>query len=192
MSEGHPTASLELTYDAKSGLYGGVGVRGVADAGPHFLSAEAYLGYVHRLPSGPSLDLGVTHWVYSEYYRGEGGAQFSEAYVGLITRRFATHLYYSPSYFGSHLSTLYGEVDSAVQLAPRWRLTGHVGLLGITAGPLPAGISNVQYDARLGVSRAIGAFDAEFALTTAGPDPDFYEGRTRGRQGVMFRISRRF
>lgn len=194
VSEDRPVASLDLSYDAPAGAY--VGVAGSLVAARHDglqpLALQEYAGWVVRLPAGPSLDLGATHTNYSEYYGGGGSAQYSEVYAGLITGRFATHLYYSPNYFGHDYQTLYGELDAATQPVRDWRLSAHAGVLTIVGGHRPAEIRTTQFDWRLGVATAVRSVDVELSWSGAGPDRDYYGGEPRARSGVALRLSHRF
>jgi uncharacterized protein (TIGR02001 family) len=187
VSQGRPTADLDISYDAQNGAYLGLAAAAVAAQhdGLRPLRVQAYAGYAVRLPAGPSLDFGVSHTNYTEYYNGGGqGAGYTELYAGVITRRFATHLYYSPNYFGSHDATLYGEVDTTVNPAAGWRLSAHAGLLTLLNGPRPAELKSTQYDWRLGVARTLRRFEVELSWSGAGPDPDYYGGEPRGRSGA--------
>lgn len=194
VSEGQPIASVDATFDAASGLYGGVALTGVATRhdGAQFLSAQAYAGFVKRLDAGPSLDFGVTHANYSEYWGGDGATQYTELYVGVITRRIVSHLYYSPSYFGRHDATLYGEVETAVRPARNWRLSAHAGVLTRLSGSSPIGMRPTQYDWRLALATAVKAVEVELSLSGAGPDPDYYSGERHHHSGVAVALRHSF
>lgn len=184
-------AGLDLAYDAASGVYGGVAGQVVATAhnGLQPLTIREYLGFARRLDAGPTVDFGLTHASYSEYYGGRGGAtQYGEVYAGVTARRVTARLSYSPSYFGSHVRTLYGEVDSALQPARNWRLSAHAGFLTRVGGePLPPGRRPTQFDWRLGVTRAIRAFQVELAWSGAGPDAAY-----GSRSGLVLALKRDF
>jgi uncharacterized protein (TIGR02001 family) len=194
VSEGQPTASLDAAFDAANGIYGGVALTGVATRhdGPQFLEAQQYLGYVRRLNAGPSLDFGVTHSNYTEYWGGYGGTQYTELYAGVITPRFASHLYYSPNYFGQGAATLYGEVDTAVRPARDWRLSAHAGLLTYLSGARAPDLHATQYDWRIGLATAIKALEVELSWSGAGPDPEYYSGAAHGRSGVALALRHTF
>lgn len=193
VSEERPVASLDLSYDTASGAYGGINGAGVATShhGLQPLTLREYLGYATRLNGGPTLDLGLTHAAYTEYYGGHGGTQYSEVYAGLAVRRFTTRLSYSPSYFGAHTRTLYGEIDSAVQPARNWRLSAHAGILTRLGGAAPAGVRPTQFDWRLGLATTVRSFEVELAWSGAGPDyaPN---GRGQGRSGLALALRRDF
>jgi len=173
LSKERPVASLDLSYDAASGAYAGIAGAGVATShdGLQGLTLREYLGYATRLNGGPTLDLGVTHAAYTEYYGGRSGTQYSEVYAGLAARSFTTRLSYSPSYFGSRTQTLYGEIGTAVQPARNWRLSAHAGLLTRVSGEATAAsLRRPKYDWRLGLATAIRSFQVELAWSGVGPD----------------------
>lgn len=194
VSEGRPVASLDLAYDASNGAYAGVTTTGYARprGGPDLLAVQGYAGYVARLAAGPAIDVGVTHASYPGDSAGHNTGRYSEVYAGLVTRRFATHLHYSPDYFAAGRATLYGEIDSSVSPAPNWRISGHAGVLNVMRGPLGPGWRRLQYDWRIGVARALGGFDVQLAWAGAGPDPDYYGGRAHGRSGLVASLTRLF
>jgi uncharacterized protein (TIGR02001 family) len=187
VSQGRPTASLDISYDAQNGGYLGLEAAVVAAAheGVRLLRVQEYAGYAVRLPAGPSLDAGVSHTDYTDYYSGDGSAAYTELYAGVVTRRFATHLYYSPDYFGRHDATLYGEVDTALRPAPGWRLSAHAGLLSLLSGARYAEVKPTQYDWRLGLAKSLRRFEIELSWSGAGPNPDYYGGEPRARSGAV-------
>lgn len=193
MSQGQPTASLDLAYDGSSGVY--AGIAGVAVATSHdglqALSLSEYAGYAKRLSSGPTLDLGLTHASYSEYYGGRDRTGYSELYAGLIARHVTARLYYSPSYFSGHEQTLYSEVESAVRPARDWRLSAHAGMLTRLQGSEPARVGRTQFDWRVGLARAVRSFEVEVAWSGAGPDKPPY-ARDRSRSGLVLALRRDF
>lgn len=199
LSAGRPTAGLDIAYDAANGAYAGLVVTGVAarHAGPQLLSVQEYAGFARRLAAGPSLDFGVSHANYTEYYAGERGAQYTELYAGLITRRLAAHLYYSPDYFGRHAASLYGEVDTALEPARGWRLLAHAGVLRTLDRPeLGYGRSTqyeaTRYDWRVGLATEVKAVQVELSWSGAGPDRDDYDRALRRRSGLALVLRRAF
>lgn len=193
VSQERPTANLDLSYDGPAGLYAGLAGAGVASAhdGPQFLSVREYAGFARRLSGGPTLDLGLTHAHYSEYYGGRDGTEYTEAYVGLIARRATARLYYSPSYFSGHDKSLYGEIETAIHPAPKWRVSAHAGVLTRLQGDSPAGVQPTQFDWRLGLTRAVRSFEVELAWSGAGPDKPPY-ARDQGRSGLALALRRDF
>jgi uncharacterized protein (TIGR02001 family) len=194
ISQDRPTAGIDVTYDASSGLYAGLAATAVVARhdGVQLLGAQEYAGYVVRLTDGPSVDLGVTHSNYTEYYNGLKGTGYTEVYAGLITNRFSTRLYYSPNYFGRGTQTLYGEVNTAVRPARSLRLTAHAGVLTYLSGQLPPSVKPTQFDWRLGLATAIRSFEVEFSWSGARPTPEAYGGAPRGHSGVALALRRTF
>jgi uncharacterized protein (TIGR02001 family) len=194
VSQGWPVATLDLSYDAPNGVYAGVAATGVATEhdGARFLAAQQYIGYAKRLPAGPTVDFGVTHANYTEYYNGFRPAQYSELYAGVILRRFTARLYYSPNYFDRSQQTLYGELNTAVRPARGLRLSAHAGVLTVLDGPHPPGYAATQFDWRLGLATEIKSFEIEVAGSGAGPDRDYYSGKVQSKSGVVVALRRSF
>lgn len=193
MSQERPTASLDLAYDGPGGIYAGIAGAGVATAhdGLQALSLREYAGYAKRLNGGPTVDLGLTHAAYTEYYGGRDGTEYSEIYAGLIARHFTARLYYSPSYFSGHDKSLYGELETAVRPARSWRLSAHAGVLTRLQGDSPAGVRPTQFDWRVGLARAVRSFELELAWSGAGPDKPPY-ARYQSRSGLVLALRRDF
>ena len=190
VSDNQPVAGLDLSYDATSGVYAGIAGDLVATAhnGVQPLTLREYAGWARRLDNGPTIDLGLTHANYTEYYGPRRAAHYSEIYAGVSVRRVTGRLSYSPSYFGREVRTLYGEVDSAVQPARNWRLSAHAGVLARVGGaPLPPTYRPMQYDWRLGLTRAVRGFQIELAWSGAGPDAAY-----GSRSGVVLALRRDF
>jgi len=189
LSEGRPVATLDLSYDDVTGLYLGGSATAVATthSGVQLLRFEENIGYARRLGSGPVVDFGITHSNYTEYFSGGYAARYSEAYIGLITKHFSSHIHYSPNYFRHGLSTVYADADVVARPAEKWRLNAHFGLLT----PMSRH-QTTAYDWRLAVAKQMGAFDLQLAWTGGGPRPDYYAGRPRGHDAFVLGVSRIF
>lgn len=190
VSDNQPVAGLDLAYDAASGVYAGIAgdLAATSHHGLQPLTLREYAGWARRLAAGPTIDLGLTHAAYTEYYGGRGATQYSEVYAGVSARRLTARLSYSPSYFGSHVRTLYGEVDSAAQPARNWRLSAHAGVLTRLGGQSPPpGVRPTQYDWRLGLATAVRSFQVELAWSGAGPDAVY-----GSRSGLVLALRRDF
>lgn len=187
LSEGRPTLSLDLSYDHPSGIYFDLAVRGVASrySGPQLLSVEENFGFARRIRPEMSIDLGVTNADYTTYYNGRRAAHYQEYYVGLTTKRLSAHIHYSPKYFGLPASTLYGDVDGAVPLTGKLRLTGHVGVLRQLTGATLGVTGRTHYDYRIGTALALGPFDMSLDWTGGGPGGDYYDGRIHSRDALV-------
>jgi uncharacterized protein (TIGR02001 family) len=176
-SDHRPVASVSVAYDDIHGPYFGISLTGVAtrDDGVQPLNSIQYVGYAKRLKSGLSLDVGITHRIYSHYYAGEYGKRFTEAYVGVIGRRLSSHIFYSPDYDGYGGASVYAEVDALLLDSGNWSVAGHVGALA----PLSASRwRSAEGDWRVGATRRFGR--TAVSLNWVGATPARYGDRRRG------------
>ena len=132
LSNGNPAAQLDLSYDNKSGWYGGAFFSNVEfdPSTGQQLQFAGYGGYAVRLEHGWSLDAGATY----EDFTGDSDYRYVEAHVGLTTSSLSARLYYSPNYFGVSIHTLYAELNGSYRLGEQFKLIGHAGLLQAFAG----------------------------------------------------------
>jgi uncharacterized protein (TIGR02001 family) len=174
-----PVSSLAIAYDDFHGPYAGISFTIVAARGSGIepLRSIQYAGYAKRLKSGLSLDVGVTHRVYSHHYTGEYGRDFSEAYVGIVGRRVSSHLFFSPDYDGYGGASLYGEVEALLLDRGNWALSAHAGAL-VPPREGPSGVRKVALDWRLGGTRRFGrnALSLNWVGATPGHDSDRWRG----------------
>jgi hypothetical protein len=154
--------------------------------GPQLLGAEENLGYARQIRPDLSIDLGMTNSDYTDYYNGLRGAHYQEYYVGVIVKRIAVHLHYSPRYFGLRAATLYGDVDGAVPIDKRWRLTGHFGVLQQLSGATPGSAGRTQYDYRIGTVVTFGAVDLQLEWTGGWGGRDYYANQLHGKDALVF------
>lgn len=190
LSAGEPVVTGELGYDDKSGLYTNLSVTGQLADGGRFLGVEGNIGYARRLSPTVSIDAGVRHAHYDPSYDGGVARNYTEAYIGVAAGRIATHLYFSPNYFHAGVTTLYGEVEGALQPSPKWRISAHVGALGYLAMPYAYPVSRAtRYDWRLGVARQLGSFELHAALSGGGPGKEYYSGNVHSRTAVSGGVS---
>jgi len=187
LSARRPVAVLDLSYEHPSGLYVNESTIGLLehDGDPALLGVVGNVGYARRMGPEVSIDGGVTRSEYYQRYGVRESAGYTEVYLGFIAHRIASHLYYSPDYFYSGVSTLYGEVEGAVEPVPKLHLSTHVGLLSYVA--MPAGYSRPsnQYDWRVGLSREFGVFDLHAAVSGGGPGDDYYGGGRHGKTAFV-------
>jgi uncharacterized protein (TIGR02001 family) len=182
-----PVATFSVAYDDAHGPYAGISFTAVATGeGIEPLQSVQYAGYVQRLKSGVSLDVGATHRISSHYYTGEYGREFTEAYVGIVGRRLSSHIFFSPDYDG-HGASVYAEVDGLLLDRGNWSLTGHVGAL---APPSEAAERHRGFaaDARLGATRRFGRTALSLALVAATPNRD----RDRWRDTILVSLTQSF
>ena len=188
ISDDHPVALIDLTYDDPEGMY--LAASGIAVASSHGLrplSLKLNGGYAKRLSSGVTLDTGVVHSRYSRYSSAVSARSYTEVYAGAAWKSIAARLYFSPRYFETESSTLYGELEDSLNLAPKLRLNGHVGLLVPLHGrngiePRPS------YDWRIAVSRQFGRLSAHGSWTGRGRVRRYEGAYLRPTNGLVFGV----
>lgn len=172
LSEERPTAALNISYDHASGAYAGVSAIAVDTKrrGLQMLGHIDYVGYVRRSNTGPAWELGLSNANITYYKYGERSFRYAEVYGGILTDHMSVRAYYSPSYFGQDVKTLYVDVSGAVRPAPDWRLFGHVGVLTPVGGRTFPGSRRERYDLSVGVAAKLR--NAELSLTASKVAPD--------------------
>jgi uncharacterized protein (TIGR02001 family) len=193
VSGGYPAATLSLSYDDVSGPYveGSVMVAGNVSHGDARTRIEANAGYAFRLKQGPTLDAGIVHAEYSGYRIHGDQAVFTEVYAGMITGLVSAHLHYSPTYFERGVSTLYGDLDTAMSLSSRTRLTAHYGLLLQLGGRHEQADTLVQ-DWRIGASADIRKLSFELAVASGSRKRSFYGPVKNGGTALLFAVTKAF
>ncbi len=188
LSQGRPTMALDLGYDHPSGLYVDLVVRGVLarHEGPELLAVVENVGFTSQIRPNLSIDLGVTNSDYRKYYNGLRTAHYQEYYVGMITKRISTYIHYSPRYFGLPAATIYGDVDGAIPLNRKWRLTAHAGVLQQIGGKTLGIGGRTHFDYRVGAAVRCGAVDLMVEWTGGGPDHDYYANEVHSRNALVF------
>ena len=187
LSGGKPDLSLNVSYDHPSGLYAGasaIGAEGVGGGARMFGYLE-YVGFTRRINAHLSWDVGATNSDYLETPYKQYNSDYTELYAGLIIDDVSAHIYYSPSYIGAGLSTLYVDLNGAYRPARHWRLFGHAGLLTPVGGPVGLGDHHERYDLRAGVAADFGGAEIRLAWTTTGPGVDYAAGFGQGRDAVV-------
>ncbi|HEY1604507.1 MAG TPA: TorF family putative porin [Allosphingosinicella sp.] len=182
-----PVATFSIAYDDFRGPYAGISFTAVAaDGGIQPLQSVQYAGYAHRLKSGVSLDVGVSHWVSSHYHSGPYGREFTEAYVGIVGRRLSSHIFFSPDYEGRG-GSVYAEVDGLLLDRGNWSLTGHAGALA-APGEAAEPRRSLEADGRLALTRRFGRTAFSLALVGATPSRD----NERWRRTVLVSLTQSF
>jgi uncharacterized protein (TIGR02001 family) len=189
VSRGDPAAIVNLSFDHASGIYlGAAAAASIADGEPRIINVQANIGFVHRLASGASVDLGIVRSNYGEYSSGGRAAHYTEVYAGLLTRKIALYVHYSPDYFRPGMQNLYVELDGVVTPAQDWRLTAHVGASARLAGSATPGAGRIGYDWRVGAAHSVGPFELQLALSGGGPMPERYDGKLHDRTAVTISL----
>jgi uncharacterized protein (TIGR02001 family) len=184
LSDGRPVGIFDLSYDDESGIYAGLSASAViSDKGPQPLSGQLNVGYVKRLPSGTTLEVGVVQSVYSKHASTEGTRSFTEAYVGIARNWLSSRIAFSPHDFEGGASTLYGETSASFSPSSRIHLGAKIGLLL----PLEARANESEkprVDWRLSTALNAGPATLHAFLTGGSHDPE--APTERDQRGTKF------
>jgi uncharacterized protein (TIGR02001 family) len=191
LSDDRPVAILDVSYDSPDGLYAAVSGSAVATRhdGIEPLGLQLNGGYATRLASGLTLDLGVVHSRYSHYSSRGPAKAYTEVYAGIAGKVVSGRLSVSPDYLNRRVWTAYGEVNTSVPAAPKFRLTGHIGFLV----PLKSYQSNQAYrsefDWRVGVARDFGRMTLSAAWAGVRRGRDIYQEATPRHSGLILGLT---
>jgi uncharacterized protein (TIGR02001 family) len=173
VSNGHPVAAVDFSYDDSSGAYAAASATGVASSSDLLrpLSLQLNGGYARPLSSSLTLDVGATGSIYSHYSQIEAGRTYGEIYASLLGKNLSSRISFSPDYFLTGGPTLYGELNGNFGRAYGLRFEGHLGALVALDGGSTA--YRRQIDWRLGVTRELGrvALHAAWAGRGRAPRP---------------------
>ena len=166
LSDGDPTLQLALAWDGSDGWYAGTQFTRVRFAYPGAraeLQAEPYVGYVHALRPGRSVEAGAQYTWFSR----TGRYNYPEFYVAASSERLRGRLAWMPRYFGQS-TAWYAQLDGNLPLRGPFYATAHVGALHRGRGDAYryAGNSPWRYDAAVGVGVARAGFDMQILWTT--------------------------
>jgi uncharacterized protein (TIGR02001 family) len=190
LSAGEPALTLNLSYDHPTGVYLNGSTTGVLrDGDPAVLGLTGNVGYARRLTPEVSFDSGIMWSEYRDRFGAGGAADYTEVYLGLYARRLSAHVYYSPDYYYPGVRTLYSEVEGAVEVPEKVRLSAHLGFLNYVAIPRGYPRPDNEYDWRLAAARQFGALDLRAALTGGGPGPDYYDHKAQDRTALVVSAS---
>jgi uncharacterized protein (TIGR02001 family) len=171
----HPAASAQLTYDDPSGFYAGLSaLTELGQDDVRFLGLIANAGYAKRLNPHLTIDGGILRSQlrsgapYGRPYR------YTEIYAGAFVGPVSGRIYYSPDYRYRGQSTLYGELEGGFEPAPKWRVSGHVGMLMYLNSASFYEAGSTHQDWRVSASRQFGNFEVHTALS--GGSPSRYYG----------------
>lgn len=179
ISNGHPVAAFDFSYDDSSGAYVAASATGVASSSDLLrpLALQLNAGYARPLSSSLSLDLGATGSMYSHYSRIQAGRTYGEIYAGLSGKHLSSRLSFSPDYFLTGGPTLYGELNGNLGSSYGLRFEAHLGALMA----LSHGSQNYrrQIDWRLGVTRELGRVALHAAWVGRGHAPQPFGSSVR-------------
>lgn len=169
LTDDHPAASMQITYDHPSGVY--FGLSGLTQLGGRnrFLGVIANAGYAKRLKPNATVDVGVLRSQIRGAAPYSNGFEYTEFYAGGSVGPITGRLYYSPGYRRDDQSTLYSELEAGFEPVAHWRISGHVGLLTYlnTARFYRAG--ETHRDWLVSVGRQLGRVELHGALSGGGP-----------------------
>jgi uncharacterized protein (TIGR02001 family) len=193
VSDGYPAATLSLSYDDVAGPYfeASVMAAGTPSEGVQRYRFEENAGYALRIANGPTIDAGIVHADYSGYRIYGQTAVFTEIYAGLITKHLSAHIHYAPNYFQRGVATFYSDVDGAVPLTPRIRLSAHYGLLIQTQGSHEAA-GRTARDWRIGAATELRNLTFELALASGAKKRSFYGDAKDGGSALLFSVTAAF
>jgi len=191
VSAEQPVLRVDITHDEPHGIYFGASGTLVAkaDGRVKILGTLAYLGYATALTPRLSADVGIIDRYYTKDFSGAFATNFVELYAGLSTRGVSARAFLSPNYYGTGRKTLYLEANGNIPLTRKLSLDGHVGLLTPLSSLPQSRYARGQYDMRVGISRRVGAGDVQLSWELAGPAPDFFGSRPRGRGAFILSTS---
>lgn len=192
VSNGHPVAALDFSYDSSSGAYAAASASGVAGSSDLLrpLSIQLNGGYARPLSSTLTLDLGATHAIYSHYSRIGAGRSYAEFYAGLSGKRISSRISFSPHYFLNRQPTIYGELNGNLGADYGLLFEAHVGALVALDGGSRA--YQRQIDWRLGVSRELGRVTLHAAWVGHGRAPQPFRSTLRirpSRRALIFGLT---
>jgi uncharacterized protein (TIGR02001 family) len=194
LSEGHPAATLDVSYDRHDGSYFGgsatLVLGGDDDVG--LLGTQAYVGYATRTENGLSIDAGIVGYAYTRRYSGRREERYAEAHVGVSNETVSASARYTPSYLGLGTSVVYTEIGTTKRVARDWVLHAHAGVLVQTSGMPALGGRRVRYDGRLSLRRDFGSYALEAAWTIGGPNDQYFDGPWQGASALVFSVQRGF
>ncbi len=186
LSSGRPTATAQIGYDDDSGVYLNLSATGMLGRDdPLFLGVQGNIGYAKRLTKRLSLDGGVVRSQYRAPDPTTRSHNYTELYLGMTADPISARVYYSPDYFRSGVSTLYGEIEGTVRPAKNWRLNAHLGSLVYLTTPanyFPG--RQARYDWQAGVARQFGNLDLHAAISGGGPGREYYSGKLRSKTAL--------
>ena len=167
VSDGRPVGILDVSYDARNGLYAALSGR-VAATRADGLQPSGFTvngGYATRVSSRLTADVGVVHSRFSHYSGLSGRRYYTEAYAGLAGKLIGARIAISPDYLGTARWTAYGEVDAHVDLSRHTLVDFQVGVLTPIGGKYGSD-NRPQLDARVGLAQRLGPVTLHTALST--------------------------
>jgi uncharacterized protein (TIGR02001 family) len=183
LTDGHPALSAQVSYDDPSGFYLGLSGLAVVSDDARFLGVIGNAGYARRVGKHATIDAGLLRSQIRGAAPKYAGFEYTEVYAGAYMGPVTARLYYSPDYRASRQSTLYGELEAHVDPRPKWRLSGHLGLLTYLSSTAYYPAGETHRDWRISAVRQLGKFELHAALSGGGPNT--YYGFRLHRRAVL-------
>lgn len=193
LSDGGPVPQLNLTYDGAAGWYVGAfasryKLQGDSRSGTQYIG---YAGYAQRLPSGLTLDAGVSQYGYAPGSR----LNYSEVYASLAAANVNAKISYSPDYLGMKARSAYSEINGSYGLAENVSVYLHAGCLSYLSG-VPLYASRHNLDGRMGLGTGWAGWRWQLAWAKAQTRRSgyaaWYGTAPRSRDSVVLSATRPF
>ncbi len=183
LSQGQPDLRLNLSFDDKSGAYGGVTlVTSRAYEGKGGMTGEiAYAGYVSPKKGGLAWEAGAVH----SHFDTQDTYDYSEVYGGVLGDHFSARVAWSPRYYGRHMQTLYSEFNTGQRLSEHVRLFEHVGALT----PMTSRWRRERYDLSAGVAMTLKHYELRAAWTQTSPSYAYPQHTPNGGDTVVVSVT---
>lgn len=188
LSREKPAAQVTAVYDQTSGVYGGLFVSSVefATASKRAAQIIGFLGSATPVSNAVHADFGIQ---YAAFGRNLQEYDYGEIYGGILSRRWSVRVHYSPDYFATSRSSLYGEFDATHSINDAMALFAHVGVLVATMNAAVAPNTAVRYpvDGRAGVTLDIAGFNVQIAWVATNAMRSAYpvDSRQKGNAFVL-------
>lgn len=192
ISSGQPTATLEASYDHRSGAYvGGAATAVLAGRqGAGLLGTQVYAGYAARTSNGFDIDLGIAGHAYTRRYSDGRAPRFTELHAGVSRGMFSLQARYAANDQGRDAPAAYLGLGASKALAPDWSLNARTGVLIQTSGAPALGGRRLRYDTSLALRRKIAAYELEARWTLGGPDDAYFDAPWQGASALVLSVRR--
>jgi uncharacterized protein (TIGR02001 family) len=168
LSDDSPTAQLAIAWQRADGWYGGAAFTRVRFAYPgaeNELQVEPYVGYVHALRPGRSIEAGAQYTWFSHSRR----YGYPQLYAAWSSERIRARLAWVPGYFGQ-ATAWYAQFDGTRPLHEPIYLIAHAGVLVQTSTDeeyASRGSDRWRYDVAAGIGATHRNLGVQLTWTTA-------------------------
>lgn len=191
VSDRRPVGTLDLSYDASTGLYASASgaIVDTRDEGFRLLSVSFSGGYAWKIRPGFSADLGVSHFRFSHYSGLSSGRGFTEIYAGLAGRILGGRISFSPNYLGLARWTAYGELEGHWDLSPNTAVESGAGVLVPLGRKAYQERLRPQADAHVGLAQRVGRLTLHAAISGRSGRNSDYGVHDRKRVALVIGLS---